>query len=94
MENLDRTGGMFGQLHRAKDTLKDILAIKFVGNYAADSMRFKRIDDFCMRADVAMADKRTALDFASKEGMGIESNITVEEVEEHLSMIKNFLGIE
>ncbi len=52
------------------DTLVNILAIKFDGNFAADADKFERIDRFCARRDVTPQERHAASYHASKEGMG------------------------
>lgn len=72
------------------DTITDILNIKFKGNFTDDRENYARIDLFCLRDDVPMKDKRTALNFASTAGMGIECDLTADEFAEAMTEIREF----
>lgn len=52
------------------DTIGDILAIKFGGNFALDARHFARIEQFLRRRDITPRDKFKADYHASMNGMG------------------------
>ena len=70
-------------------TITDILALKFAGNYSADADTFRLIDTFLVRTDVSVPDKVTALQYYSKEGMGLPDRICAVDVFIHIAALQD-----
>lgn len=62
----------------------EIRNLPWVGNPAADSMIYHKIDDYIFRAGISVEERIRALTEMSKYGMGISETVTLQELETYL----------
>lgn len=58
------------------NTLDDVLALKFHGNFHGDSLVFQAIDDFAILTARNADEARAALNFMGRVGMGLDDDLS------------------
>lgn len=64
-------------------TIEEIRALQWAGNHASDSDSFNAVDEL-LSSEAPMGDKREALQIMQRDGMGIEGEITDQDVLDYL----------